>query len=89
MFRLKGELLFKDGEISGAEACLLRAIEITRKQSAKSLELRAVMSLSRIWGKQGKGAKARKLLEEIYIWFTEGFDTPDLIKAKALLEELR
>ena len=89
LFRLKGELLFKDGEISGAEACLLRAIEITRKQSAKSLELRAAMSLSRIWAKQGKGAKARKLLEEIYIWFTEGFDTPDLIKAKALLEELR
>ena len=88
LFRLKGELLFKDGEISGAEACLLRAIEITRKQSAKSLELRAAMSLGRLWGEQGKRAKAKKLLGEIYNWFTEGFDTPDLIEAKTLLENL-
>jgi len=88
LFRLKGELLFHDGEITGAEACLNKAIEIARKQSAKSLELRAVMSLSRLWGKQGKKAKAKKLLTEVYNWFTEGFDTPDLIEAKALLDEL-
>jgi DNA-binding SARP family transcriptional activator/Cdc6-like AAA superfamily ATPase len=88
LFRLKGELLFADGEISVAEACLHKAIEIARKQSAKSLELRAVISLSRLWRKRGKKAKAKKCLEEIYNWFTEGFDTPDLIAAKKLLEEL-
>ena len=88
LFRLKGELLFIDGEISGAEACLLRAIDIAQKQSAKSLELRAAMSLGRLWGEQGKRAKAKKLLGEIYNWFTEGFDTPDLIEAKTLLENL-
>ena len=88
LFRLKGELLFLDGEISGAEACLNKSIEIARKQKAKSLELRATMSLSRLWSEYGKRAKAKKLLEEIYNLFTEGFDTPDLIEAKTLLEEL-
>jgi len=88
LFRLKGELLFTVGDISGAEACLLRAIDIAQKQSAKSLELRAAMSLNRLWSEQGKNAKAKKLLEEIYYWFTEGFDTPDLIKAKKLLDKL-
>jgi DNA-binding winged helix-turn-helix (wHTH) protein/predicted ATPase len=71
-----------------AEACFLKAIEITRKQQAKSLELRAVMSLSRLWQSQGKQDAARQLLAEIYGWFTEGFDTKDLQEAKALLEEL-
>jgi predicted ATPase len=71
-----------------AEACFLKAIEIARRQSAKSLELRAVMSLSRLWQSQGKKAEARQLLAEIYHWFTEGFDTKDLQGAKALLEEL-
>jgi predicted ATPase len=58
------------------------------RQSAKSLELRAVISLSRLWQQQGKKKEARKLLAEIYNWFTEGFDTKDLQEAKALLEEL-
>jgi DNA-binding winged helix-turn-helix (wHTH) protein/predicted ATPase len=71
-----------------AEACFLKAIEIARKQQAKSLELRAVMSLSRLWQQQGKRAEARRMLAEIYDWFTEGFDTKDLQEAKALLEEL-
>jgi predicted ATPase len=71
-----------------AEACFLKAIEIARRQSAKSLELRAVMNLSRLWQQQGKKAEARQLLAEIYGWFTEGFDTKDLQEAKALLEEL-
>ncbi len=71
-----------------AEACFLKAIEIARRQSAKSLELRAVTSLSRLWQQQGKQAKARKLLAEIYGWFTEGFNTKDLQEAKALLEAL-
>src|SRR5262249_17433377 len=71
-----------------AEACFLKAIEIARKQQAKSLELRAVMSLSRLWQQQGKKEEARQMLAEIYGWFTEGFDTRDLQEAKALLEEL-
>jgi predicted ATPase len=72
-----------------AEAYFLKAIEIARQQQAKSLELRAVMNLSRLWQQQGKKAEARQLLTEIYSWFTEGFDTKDLHEAKALLEELR
>lgn len=61
---------------------------VARRQYAKSLELRAVMSLSRLWQKQGKKDEARQILAEIYNWFTEGFDTRDLKEAKALLEEL-
>jgi predicted ATPase len=64
------------------------AIEIARRQQAKSLELRAVMSLSRLWQQQGKKEEAHERLSEIYGWFTEGFDTADLKDAKALLEEL-
>jgi predicted ATPase len=71
-----------------AEACFHKAIEVARKQQAKSLELRAVVSLSRLWQRQGKKDEARQLLAEIYGWFTEGFDTKDLQEAKALLEEL-
>ena len=71
-----------------AEACFLKAIDIAQKQQAKSLELRATMSLARLWQQQGKTAEARELLAPIYGWFTEGFDTKDLQEAKALLEEL-
>ncbi len=71
-----------------AEACFLKAIEIARRQSAKSLELRAVMSLGRLWQSQGKKEEAQQMLEEVYGWFTEGFDTTDLQKARVLLEEL-
>jgi len=71
-----------------AEACFLKAIEISRRQQAKSLELRATMSLARLWQRQGKQKEAHKMLAEIYGWFTEGFDTADLKDAKALLEEL-
>ena len=71
-----------------AEACFLKAIEIARKQQAKSLELRAVMSLSRLWQIQGKTKETRQMLAEIYNWFTEGFDTADLKDAKALLNDL-
>jgi predicted ATPase len=66
----------------------LKAIEIARKQLAKSLELRATVSLARLWQSQGKHAEAHKLLSDIYNWFTEGFDTKDLQEAKASLEEL-
>jgi predicted ATPase/DNA-binding winged helix-turn-helix (wHTH) protein len=71
-----------------AEACFHKALEVARQQGAKSLELRAVMSLTRFWQQQGKNAAARQMLAEIYGWFTEGFDTKDLQEAKTLLEEL-
>jgi class 3 adenylate cyclase/predicted ATPase len=71
-----------------AEECFLKAIEVARKQQAKSLELRAAMSLARLWQQQGKKAEARHLLADIYGWFTEGFDTKDLQDARALLDEL-
>jgi predicted ATPase len=71
-----------------AEGCFLKAIAIAQKQQAKSLELRAVMSLARLWRQQGKKAEARHRLAEIYWWFTEGFDTKDLQDAKALIEKL-
>ena len=71
-----------------AEACFAKAIAIARKQQAKSLELRAVISLSRLWQQQGKKEDAHRMCAEIYAWFTEGFDTADLKDAKALLEEL-
>jgi hypothetical protein len=68
---------------TAAEACLQQALDVARRQQAKSLELRAALSLSRLWQRQ-----AHQLLEEVYGWFTEGFDTVDLQEAKALLEEL-
>ena len=71
-----------------AEACFYKTIEIARRQSAKSLELRAVMSLSRLWQQPGKQKEAHALLSEIYGGFTEGFDSRDLQEAKVLLEEL-
>jgi tetratricopeptide (TPR) repeat protein len=72
-----------------AEACFHKAIEIARQQQAKSLELRATVSLARLWQQQGKKKQAQQMLAEIYHWFTEGFDTVDLKEAKALLEELQ
>jgi len=73
---------------SEAEACLHQALDIIRHQGAKSLELRAAMSLSRLWQRQGRREEARQLLAEVYGWFTEGFDTADLQEARALLDEL-
>ena len=71
---------------SEAEECFWKAIEVARRQQAKSLELRAVMSLARLWQHQGKQEEGRKLLAEVYSWFTEGFDTADLQEARTLLE---
>jgi predicted ATPase len=90
LYRLKGELLLaRPAEhYAEAEACFWQAIAIARRQQAKSLELRAAMSLARLWQRQGKHAEARQLLAEVYGWFTEGFDTADLQEAKALLQEL-
>ena len=76
------------GDEAEAEASLHKAIEVARRQQAKSWELRATTSLARLWQTQGRKDEARRMLTEIYDWFTEGFDTPDLQEAKALLEEL-
>jgi predicted ATPase len=73
---------------SEAKACFFKAIEISQRQQAKSLELRTAVSLARLWQQQGKYHKAHNRLAEIYNWFTEGFDTKDLQEAKALLNEL-
>ena len=88
--RLEGELLLgRTGEHDAeAETCFRQALDIARRQQAKAWELRAAMSLSRLWQQQGKRAEAYELLAPIYGWFTEGFDTADLQDAKALLHEL-
>jgi predicted ATPase/class 3 adenylate cyclase len=74
--------------LSEAEPCFQRALDVARRQEAKSLELRAAMSLGRLWQQQGKRAEAHALLAPVYSWFTEGFDTADLQEANALLDEL-
>jgi predicted ATPase/class 3 adenylate cyclase len=90
LYRLKGELLWQHAvaQPKEVEACFQQALAVARRQEAKSLELRAAMSLVRLWQQQGKRAAAYDLLAPIYGWFTEGFDTPDLQEAKALLEAL-
>jgi len=88
LYRLKGKLLLMQGDVAAAEASLHKAIEVARGQSAKSWELRATVSLCRLWQQQGRAEEARQRLGDIYGWFTEGFDTPDLQEARALLEEL-
>lgn len=88
--RVRGEVLLKSRpcEPAEAESAFTHAIDIARRQSAKLFELRAGTSLARLWRDQGKRMEARELLAPIYNWFTEGFDAPDLIEAKALLGEL-
>ena len=90
LYRLKGELLLAGANPGSedAERCFRQALEIARRQSAKSLELRAATSLSRLLQRQGKREEARRLLTEVYAWFTEGFDTADLKDARALLDAL-
>jgi predicted ATPase len=92
LYRLKGELLLAQAgtEHKGqeAEACFQQALAVARRQQAKWLELRAATSLSRLWQQQGRPDAARHLLTEVYGWFTEGFETPDLKAAQALLAEL-
>jgi predicted ATPase len=94
LHRLKGTLILQGGRKDAsvekrAESCFLEALQIARRQRAKLFELRAAMSLSRLWAKQGRREEGRALLAEVYGWFSEGFDTADLTEAKALLEELR
>jgi predicted ATPase len=88
--RIAGDiaLLSPEQDAAKAEAYFERALTVARKQQAKSWELRAAMSLARLWRDQGKPQQARELLAPVYDWFTEGFDTPDLKEAKALLDEL-
>jgi TOMM system kinase/cyclase fusion protein len=90
LHRLKGVFRLQQAvsDAKQAEACFQQALGVAHRQQAKSLELRAAMSLSRLWQQQGKQAEARELLAPIYGWFTEGFDTADLQEAKTLLEEL-
>jgi class 3 adenylate cyclase/predicted ATPase len=90
LYRLQGELLLTlaSKHYAEAETCFQQALETARRQQAKSWELRAAMSLARLWQRQGKRAAAHQLLAEVYGWFTEGFDTADLQEAKALLEAL-
>jgi len=94
LYRLQGELTLQsraqsqEAKVKETEEWFHKATAIARRQSAKSLELRAVMSLSRLWQQRGKQHEAHKLLVEIYGWFTEGFDTKDLQEAKALMQEL-
>jgi predicted ATPase len=90
MGRLRGELLLKQKvpDARQAEADFHHALEVACQQQAKSLELRAAISLSRLWQQQGKRAEAYELLAPVYGWFTEGFDTADLREAKALLAAL-
>ena len=99
LHRLKGELVLQAGRQSPgpggsmahaaeAEACLHQALAVARRQQARALELRAAMSLARLWQQQGKRAEGHQLLAEVYGWFTEGFDTTDLQQAKALVQAL-
>jgi predicted ATPase len=90
LHRLKGELLLAcaAGHDAEAETCFRQALDIARRQQARSWELRAAMSLARLWQRQGKRTEAHALLAPIYGWFTEGFDTADLQEARALLEAL-
>jgi predicted ATPase len=91
LYRLKGELLLQQspGNHTEAETCYQKALSVARSQHAKSWELRAATSLSRLWQQQGKHQEAVDLLAPVYNWFTEGFDTADLKNAKALLAELQ
>jgi predicted ATPase len=90
LYRLKGELLLHlpSADVSQAEASFHQALDVARRQQTKALELRAAISLSRLWQRQARRIEGRQLLADIYGWFTEGFDTADLQTAKALLEEL-
>ena len=89
--RVAGEIALKSPEpdAAKAEAYFERALTVAREQQAKSWELRAAMSMARLWRDQGKRDAARDLLAPVYGWFTEGFDTLDLKEAKTLLDELR
>jgi predicted ATPase len=88
LHRLRGELLLAHGaDASDVEAALLRAVSIARSQQARSLELRATMSLARLWSARKRFDDAKRQLSDVYAWFTEGFETPDLQAARLLLAQ--
>ena len=86
--RHKGQLLLRRGDADAAEELYRKALTIAREQEAKLWELRAAVSLARLWRDQGRREEAGDLLAPVYDWFTEGFGTPDLKEAKELLDEL-
>ena len=86
--RLAGIALLGLNRLEDAERALQEALRVARTQQAKAYELRAAMSLARLWGEQGRRTEAREVLAPVYGWFTEGFDTVDLKEAKKLLDEL-
>jgi predicted ATPase len=88
LHRLTGSVLLAENKLDEGQASLWQAIRIAQAQRAKSLELRAVRDLARLWGEQGRRTEARDLVAPVYSWFTEGFDTADLKEAKALLDQL-
>jgi predicted ATPase len=88
LYRYKGQLLLRQGHAEAAEELYRKALRIAVEQEAKLWELRAAVSLARLWGEQDRRAEARELLAPVYGWFTEGFDTADLKEAKALLGKL-
>jgi predicted ATPase len=90
LYRIAGEIALRSPEpdAAKAEACFERALAVSREQQAKSWELRAAMSMARLWRDQGRWTEGRDLLAPVYDWFTEGFDTLDLKQARALLDAL-
>ena len=88
VLRLKGWMLQQQGKLAAAEENYLASLDVGREQQAKSWELRTSTSLARLWQSQGNAKEAYDLLAPVYNWFTEGFDTKDLIEAKVLLDEL-
>jgi predicted ATPase len=88
LYRCKGELLGGNGSYEAQVTCFEKALAIARDQSSRALELRAATSLARLWSDEGDRQKAQDLLGPLYDWFSEGFDTVDLKRAKALLDEL-
>ena len=90
IYRIEGEMLLRrsEGAMEDAERCFRTAYELARERAERSLELRAATSLARLWQRQGKRDEARRLVTDVYGWFTEGFETADLRRAKALLDAL-
>ncbi len=86
--RLRGEILLAAGRSDDVEACFQESLQVARSQQAKSWELRTTISLTRLWQTQDRGSEAQGALAEVYSWFTEGFETPDLVDAKRLLDSL-
>jgi tetratricopeptide (TPR) repeat protein len=88
LYRTRAALEFAQGEYDNAEISIKKSLEVARRQCARSWELRAAIELAHLWRKQGRLDEARSVVTDVYSWFTEGFDTPDLIKAKTLLDSL-